>query len=82
MSVELGSVAETNSGQNAAENTPEVEELPIDHLERAGAVLLIPGAGAGDLRVVQSDGLLADYLLAGSFAQGNPILRNKKCSVQ
>ena len=77
MSVELGSVAETNSGQNAAENAPEVEELPIDHLEGAGAVLLIPGAGDGDLGVVQSDGLLADNLLAGSFAQGDPILRYK-----
>ena len=75
MSVELGLVTEPNPGQNSAENTSEVEQLAIDELEGATAVLLVPAGG--QLGVVQTDGLLAHYLLAGGFAQFDPVLQKE-----
>ena len=75
VSIELGLVAEPNSGQNSAENTPQVEQIAIDELEGTAAVLLVPAGG--QLGVVQTDGLLAHDLLAGGFAQLDPVLQDK-----
>ena len=75
VAVELGFVAEPNTGQNTAENTPQVEQFSVDELEGTTAVLLIPGAQHRG--VEQSDGLPADSLVTGRFSQLDSVLQNK-----
>ena len=72
VAVQLGFVGEPNPGQNTAEDTPQVEELPIDKLERTAAVLLVPGAQHRG--VEQSYGMLADSLVTGRFSQVDSVL--------
>ena len=76
MSVQLGSVAEANPGQNTAEDAPQVEQFSVDDLEWTAAVLLIPGARHRG--VEQSYGILADFLITARFSQADSLLHHKK----